>query len=325
MIKSYNYVKISKNVCKRARGIHVTVCIAAICENDSVVICASDRMLTAGDIEFEPQKSKITLLTNSIIAMIAGDSSLQTDILQMVNVDIAERIKSNPLKWLQISEVADLYVQYYNKIKLKMAENAILAPLNLDSTSFIANQKQMDHQLIEKLVEQMTKFAMEPIEVIFAGIDMAGAHIHVVHNYNFDCRSECRDRVGFASIGIGSRHANSEFMFAGHTGSRMMPETLLLTYSAKKRAEAAPGVGSATDMCFIGPTLGGHYFPKENEDVFKQLKDIYGKAQENIRRSNIKANKEIDKYVQDLVEATVKIQKETQAKAEIETGSKPTT
>ena len=43
-------------------GISVTVCVAAICEGNSYLIGASDRMLTTSDIEFEPQQSKIVFL-----------------------------------------------------------------------------------------------------------------------------------------------------------------------------------------------------------------------------------------------------------------------
>jgi hypothetical protein len=38
-----------------------------------------------------------------------------------------------------------------------------------------------------------------------------------------------------------------------------MPETFLLVYSAKKRAEIAPGVGKGTDLFSIGPPPGGTF------------------------------------------------------------------
>jgi hypothetical protein len=42
-------------------------------------------------------------------------------------------------------------------------------------------------------------------------------------------------------------------MLAGHSPFSSSPETLLLTYLAKKRSEIAPGVGKGTDMFIIGP------------------------------------------------------------------------
>ena len=61
----------------------MTVCIAAIC-NNSVIFGASDRMLTAGDIQFEPQLQKNYLLTSKIVIQVAGDASVQAEVVQLV-------------------------------------------------------------------------------------------------------------------------------------------------------------------------------------------------------------------------------------------------
>jgi hypothetical protein len=53
-------------------------------------------------------------------------------------------------------------------------------------------------------------------------------------------------------VGYGEWHSQSQFMFAGHAPWKNFPETFLLTYSAKKRAEVAPGVGAHTDMVVVG-------------------------------------------------------------------------
>jgi hypothetical protein len=232
LINFDKYGKIYPNVHRPVRGIHVTVCITAICL-DSMIVCASDRMLTADDVEFEPQKSKIIPLSNSIVAMIAGESALQDEIIQKIYLDIGNRIKSDPQNWWKVSDVADLYFRYYNEKKRKIAESRFLAPLGLDSDSFISRQQQMNNQVATQLTNEIISFHMPDVEVIFSGIDSTGAHIYKFVNE----RSLCLDRVGFASIGIGARHADSEFMFSGHIGSRGLPETLLLVYSAKKRAD----------------------------------------------------------------------------------------
>ena len=55
-------------VCAARLGVEkVTVCIAARSQGNLVL--ASDRMLTAGDIQFEPPTSKMALLTSSIALM----------------------------------------------------------------------------------------------------------------------------------------------------------------------------------------------------------------------------------------------------------------
>ena len=69
----------------------MTVCIAAICDEGTMVAGASDRMITAADIEFEPPQPKIWPLTNSIIAMYSGDTSFLTEVLQGVERDVRTR------------------------------------------------------------------------------------------------------------------------------------------------------------------------------------------------------------------------------------------
>jgi hypothetical protein len=56
-------------------------------------------MLTSGDIEFEPLQEKIYQMTTSIAIMLAGDSALQSEILQKVRLDVYERIQHDPQNW----------------------------------------------------------------------------------------------------------------------------------------------------------------------------------------------------------------------------------
>ena len=51
----------------------VTVCIAAMCD-ENIIFAVSDQMLTAGDIQFQPQHMKAIDVTTSILALIAGDA-----------------------------------------------------------------------------------------------------------------------------------------------------------------------------------------------------------------------------------------------------------
>lgn len=94
----------------RAReAVGVTVCIAAIGEQNNLFL-ASDRMVTTGDIEFEPQQPKIYQLSTSIAVMTAGDIALQTEILQGVYAKVRARIETEPKNWWNLADVTDLYV-----------------------------------------------------------------------------------------------------------------------------------------------------------------------------------------------------------------------
>jgi hypothetical protein len=138
---------------------------------------------------------------------------------------------------------------------------------------------------------------MPAIEAIVAGLDSSGAHIFVINNNDVTCR----DSVGFAAIGAGDWHANSQFMFAKHERTKPLPETLLLTYAAKKRAEVAPGVGAGTDMFTIGPGLGTYY--RIPSIIIDDIDGIYKRTRVRAAKSVERANQEVTKYVEQLGQA----------------------
>lgn len=283
-----------KKVNSRKETIPVTVCVAAMCDGNTI-IGASDRMLTSGDIQFEPQQPKIIPLTKSIFIMVAGDSSMQAEIIQNVQFDVNKRIGEDPANWWNVRDVANLYSQYYNEVRFKKAEKNILSSLGLDNNTFITRQKEMDSNLVLQITKELMNYEAPRISTIFAGIDTSGAHIYVADNENVSCL----DLVGFAAIGVGSWHASSQMMFAGHTRFKSIPETLLLVYSAKKRAEVAPGVGESTDMFMVGPDLGNNIYPL-GEHVFDKLKEIYKSEQDRERDAGIIAKDSIKQYVEEL-------------------------
>jgi len=128
----------------------VTVCIAARAQG--MIVAASDRMLTSADIQFEPSVgTKVWGLTNSIFMLTAGDAALQGELYPLVRDEIIEMIRQQPQKWMAVSEAADMYVKYYNQIRTKRATNEILAPLQLDLNSFLANQRTMSDHIVTDL------------------------------------------------------------------------------------------------------------------------------------------------------------------------------
>jgi 20S proteasome alpha/beta subunit len=263
----------------------VTVCAAAI--THSTIIGASDRMLTSGtgDIEFEPSISKLHKFQDNICIMIAGDITLQTEILYRV-------ISTFPLipgTALEVKEVAEAYYKAFQESRAKMAERTILNPLGLESAADIFLRGELGARLASDLLNYKVPF----IEAIVTGIDTSGPHIYQVNNNGVTCQ----DWVGFASIGGGAGHANSQFMFAGHNRKCLIPETLMLVYSAKKRAEIAPGVGSDTDMFFIDPP--GTYY-EVGEHVLEKLERCYQEIRESADGARRAANAEINRFIAEI-------------------------
>jgi hypothetical protein len=84
-------------VCIAARAKMIPTASSAVGQPDDVIVAAADRMLTSGDVQFEPSAgTKIFSLTNSIFMMTAGDAALQAEITGMVSREIVGRIAQEP-------------------------------------------------------------------------------------------------------------------------------------------------------------------------------------------------------------------------------------
>ncbi|MEE8372210.1 MAG: hypothetical protein V3R87_00545 [Dehalococcoidia bacterium] len=271
----------------------MTVCVAAMCAINTI-FGASDRMLTAGDIQFEPEQPKIYPVSNSIAVQVAGDASIQEQIMQAVFRDVGKRIQEAPDEWRNVRDVAELYRRHYQELRLAHAEHDILAPLGLDRNTWLTKQKEMDSGLVIKIATELMNYEWQGTAAIVSGVDTTGAHIYTAR----DGAISCEDSVGFAAIGAGEGHADSQLMFDRHDRHKSIPETLLLVYSAKKRAEVAPGVGEDTDMFSVGPGLGT--FAAIPPDILDGLGDIYQAEQERHREAAETAKGEVTKYVEKL-------------------------
>lgn len=244
------------------RDVNMTVCIAA--RSQGMILLASDRMITAGDIQFEHPTSKTMFLTSSIAVMYSGDSALHAEIYQDLMVDVAKRIAEEPTNWLNVKDMAYLYLQYWNRAKMLRAEAAVLAPLGLNLDSFFSRQSTFDVDFTIRLTSDIVNYAMERLSVIVTGIDQRfGADspcpsIYRISNASNSSQAEiyCADTAGFCAVGIGANHAESQFMLAEYSNRVPNGEALLLLFSAKKAAEIAPGVGRTTDFFALGANVG---------------------------------------------------------------------
>jgi len=201
----------------------VTVCVAAICKSYApneqffMVVGAADRMLTAGDIEFEPEQPKVWAVTSSIFCLLAGDSALQTEIMQGVWQVVTSRVAAQPANWWKVAEVAELYAQFYRKVSFKRAVNSILSPLGLTDEEFIAKQRIMSPELTRDLTYQLQNFDLgSPVAAIVCGVDISAAHIYVAKNggLNVWTRWDLR-QLGWE---IGTRILNSCLLSTQETG-----------------------------------------------------------------------------------------------------------
>jgi hypothetical protein len=118
----------------------VTVCIAALSQWNygtranpdpgHLVIVLTDRMITAGDVQYEPQQTKHAHITPNILLVIAGDYSTHSRAIKKITEHFQIIPSASP------ESVAIFYGRSIQELKLKEAEDLYLAPLGLNPIRF---------------------------------------------------------------------------------------------------------------------------------------------------------------------------------------------
>jgi hypothetical protein len=271
----------------------MTVCIAA--RSEAMLLMVADRMITSGDIEFEPPIAKITLLTSSIAIMFSGDSALYAEVAQELLIDVRARIAAEPTNWLKVKDVVDLYCKHWARARYRLAEIEVLAPYGLTRETFLSQIVTLDPRIAEKISDGMTSQRLPGLEVIIAGVDQRfGADDPRVSIYHVaDGFAMCQDQISFVAIGTGARHVESQLMRSHYTGNTENPEACLLLYSAKRDAKIAPGVGNETDIFAIGPMVGQNLLLPD--DLKSALEAQYQKIKVKDKKARQMGISEIDR------------------------------
>ncbi|WP_423459974.1 hypothetical protein [Ottowia sp. VDI28] len=258
----------------------MTVCVAVISSDGSAAIGASDRMVSTADNQ--TKRLKVHHLTAQVVAMIAGDVELHTELLIETRAMISDA-KDMP-ELLTVKNIADSYALAFLEAKKRRAERRFLAPLGLTAESFASNQRKMEDKIAAEITREIINFQMPHCSAIFMGIDASQgyqrAHIYTVENGHL----ACHDETGFVAIGVGMYQATSSLMFGGHHAEMHLDPAVYLTLAAKKRAEVTPGVGKETDMVVVTVADGGYILFRE--DVVDQLEKIYERAEREHGRIN---------------------------------------
>jgi hypothetical protein len=247
----------------------VTVAIAAVCRLDDppfatgapFVIGAADRMLTAGDTELEHTEPKILSLAPRVVALFAGDATAH------LGVCSAARAALGAVAAPDVAAAADAVGAAYRAHRGRLAEQTILAPLGLTMDSFIARHREITAEVAARVTQAVVEQSAR-LELIVAGVDASGAHLYLVADPGL---VRCYDALGFVAIGSGADHAAAHLLRLGYSPRTPLPRSAVLVYLAKKRAEAAPGVGAQTD-CFA---LGQQFFLADADWVTRLLESTY--------------------------------------------------
>lgn len=251
----------------------------------TAILTASDRQITAGDIEYEPAQLKICFLTSKILILIAGDFTIHSEaILKTQRHLLSEPENDPPL-------IAEIYASYIKSIRFKAAVNSCLSPLGLDENSFFSDQRHFLPDFVNKITNQLQNYQGPEVEAIIAGMDDKIGHLYLLDTAG---NVSCHNDVGFVAIGLGAWHAKSQLMQARYTPIRSAYATALaMIYAAKKRAEIAPGVGLETDLYLI--TRNG--WSRIDDNLAKKIADLYTDVQKKQGETVVAAITELNEFI----------------------------
>jgi hypothetical protein len=282
----------------------VTVAIAAICkmQGGPAVIAAEDHMITAGDIEFEQPQPKMWRQGPHALALMYGDAAAQAEIAERCEQEVLLR---------KITSVAEIASEYHSQMRnyvQRSAEAEILAPLNLTTQSFIAQQASLGQSITADLIKQMQDyFYNSGLHRGFGGAILIGADqkagLGHIHKIEYD-RNVLMDRIGFVAAGMGQWHAESQFMFSCYVTEWDLPEALSLLYSAKKRSEVSPGVGPETDIVIVTTNPPNVIHFNTASDLVVELEKIYQTGKKRHDEAAALQHKEVRSYIDPLLQQT---------------------
>jgi hypothetical protein len=93
-------------------------------------ILISDRMITAGDVQYEPRQRKAAEIAPNVLLAIAGDYSIHSQAIKDTHKQLRGNVKPDPY------DVALIYGRAIQAIKRRQAEDLYLSPLGLNTRYF---------------------------------------------------------------------------------------------------------------------------------------------------------------------------------------------
>ena len=258
----------------------MTICIVGVCDskNSGTAIAIADRMVTAGDTEFEQSAfSKVITLTANCVALSAGSALVPTELFN------STRARFTGIPAPSIFDVVQEIKRNFVRLRTIRAEEKYFRPLGLSVKRFLEDQRSLDNTLVIRLTRYLEEAGLggrAGLQILVAGIDSAGSHIHCIFDPG---TSECFDSIGYCSIGSGERHADSALNVNGYHIALPLNKALYLMYEAKKRAEIAPGVGRMyTDVAIVDST-GIRNLTVEQVGVLQEVYDKHTEVEKQCR------------------------------------------
>lgn len=235
-------------------GIGVTLCVAAVAQNDDYIVAASDLRVALGYTSGD-NLIKGAAFHHRWVAMFAGDHIGRADpILEAAKQAFYGRPTVSRL------DVEAAFASFMQRELTKRIEAAVLSPYNLTLSEFVSQhgRDSFPPEAYADIRIQMTTIALG-CEFLVFGFDERGPHIfHVQERGVVDDHR----RVGFWAIGSGSYSAIHHLMSLDYNRRWSLSEAAYAVGSAKYASERAD-LGARTSIISLRKDGDAGYFDEE--------------------------------------------------------------
>jgi 20S proteasome alpha/beta subunit len=244
------------------------------------VVTASDRMFTDSglQVQYESGQGKFGIFRNRVVILVADSIPVQSEIISRVG----KLVQDSQLA--TVRDIAECYAQQVVAFKRDEAERLYLSPYGMTMDHFSEVMKNSNSSLMQELAQNILDYTLS-VEAIVAGVsDLDEAYL-----YHIDGRGIITSHtdLGFVSIGSGHYHSNSYLTAHSYWNGWIYRNAIGAIYSAKKQAEAAPGVGKLTDMLLVtrsGAEAVHQYTMKALEAEYPAYRRAVGKLEERMMK-----------------------------------------
>jgi hypothetical protein len=228
----------------------MTICIAAICNENTTIVAAFDHMLSSSWISADSIGGfKFIPLGGTWGAMVAADDVTEAE-------PITEKVKQRMTQERRsIAQMESLFKDAYVSERQSRAESQILGVYGLTMDRFVSKgYKEMGGRVFYELCTQIQKVRLSCQFLIVGFDDKYKPQLSVIDDTGIASRFT---KIGFAAIGCGAPNALGN-LYLHEYQKRFSPDlAVYLVSEAKFMAESAPGVGKKTTIIKMNSTPDG--------------------------------------------------------------------
>jgi hypothetical protein len=246
-------------------GQFMTLCIAAVCRKENMIITANDFMLSTDTISSETPAAKISLTghQNRWVVMFAGDPSIYME----VKTDARNRLLG---KEEYAKDIIEAFQGAFKDKLCRKIEDELLSPYGMTREQFLDEGR--DNFGDEKFLQILNEIEITGLgtDFIVAGFEPTEPLRPTILSFSDPGTHYIHDMSNFHSIGNGAELANS-IMTLYFNPFSSLTDCIYRVSEAKFLGQRAPGVGQQTFVTVLSSDCKWNGITPRKMDKIQEL------------------------------------------------------